>query len=164
MPVLRWRAGWRRVGGACAALVALAGLGLVLSACGGANRSVDAYCRTFYATANQIVAQYTKVDKAIPSNPFAALGSLLNSPNVLAQFFTRLEQVAPTTIEPSVATLQRSFAKESTIEGQALSDPLAALGEGFLNGLSSMGASTQVTHWTTSHCGPPPGTKWLSGA
>lgn len=160
--LVRSRSGVRRVGGACAAALSVAGMSLGLSACS-SGRSVAAYCRTFYATATKIRAQYTAVTKEIPSDPFAAIGSLLDSPNVLAQFFTRLEQVAPTTIEPAVATLQKSFARESTVEGQAVTNPLAALGDGLLNGLSSMGAYTQVTHWTTSNCGPPPGTKWLTG-
>lgn len=129
------------------------GAGAVLFAGCGGGRSVAAYCHVFYTTGAKLRAAYSSTS----NNLLTDLGKVFGAPAQLADFFTRLDAVAPTTIEPQVATLAHAFRSEVDSEGNDLIDPIGGVLGGLADGLASEQAYEAVTHWTLQHCGPPPG-------
>jgi hypothetical protein len=142
------------------------GMSLAMASCGGPTRSVAAFCHVYWTTGRKMVDTFSKDTNLSPhasaSQFLGALASLVDSPKMLATWFTKLEQVAPTTIEPAVATIQQSYAKaaatEPTQAEAMVANPLGALAGGLVGALQQYPAATKFTSWTAKHCGSsPPG-------
>jgi hypothetical protein len=116
------------------------------------DRSVAAYCNVFYGQGSAIRSEYSNVNAQ--SDPIGALGAIFSAPDQLANFFGQLENVAPMTIEPDVATIHQAFQQEAN---ELTSDPVEALLGGLVVGAATSGASNRVNQWTLQNCGPPPG-------
>jgi hypothetical protein len=82
----------------------------------------------------------------------------------MATFFGQLDAVAPQSIEPDVAQIQQAFQQEINNAGQDITNPIAGLIGGLASSIETAPAWTAVNNWTNANCGPPPGTKWVSGS
>lgn len=145
----------RRAAGVVAAAVVLAG-------CSGEERSVEAYCSTFYGEGSELRDQWTE---AGGSDLLGQAVTLLQAPQDLATFFDKLEKVAPDDIQPDVAAVRDSL--KDQIDAMTSIDPgspwKAAL-QSMLIGVSSGGSWQRVDEWTLENCGPPPGSEQASGS
>jgi hypothetical protein len=131
-------------------------LALLIGGCGGQERSVQAYCSYFYGEGSQLRNRWISADQTMKQNPLNAIATLLASPHDLAVFFHHLAERAPDSIADDVQTMSDAFQKESDTMGSALSDPLGALGQGLVNGLTTLPAEERVNAFTQQNCGPPP--------
>jgi len=154
------RAGVRHL--TLAALVAVALSGGLLSGCTSSTNSVDAYCRTFYQQGTQFRNQFSSNGSS--SGSLDGFISLLTAPSQLATFFGNLAAVAPASIQPQVTQIQQAFQQEVNDVGQDISDPAAGLLSGLASAVETGPAWNAVNNWTEANCGPPPGTKWLTGS
>lgn len=156
------REGDRRLGYAVRvrvrALLGVAAAVTALGGCGGQDRSVQAYCSYFYGRGSQLRNQWIHADQTMKQDPLGAIAALLASPRDLAVFFHQLSLRAPDGISDDVQTLSDAFQNEANSMGSALSDPLGALGQGLLNGLTTLPAEERVNAFTSQNCGPPPST------
>lgn len=130
-------------------------LGLALAGCGGSSRSVAAYCSYFYGEGSVLRRQFSEAEN-FRQDPIGALGTILESPRDLSNFFHQLSLRAPESIANDVQTLADAFAQEANQEGEDATDPLAGLASGLVNGLSAAPAEERVDAYTRAHCGPPP--------
>lgn len=154
-------AGWSRPGGIRLrrfAAMTVVVLGVLASAGCGPQRSVAAYCKTFYGEGQKI---RTQAQQAATSNdPLQQLAEVLGSPAQLYQLFKKLDKVAPDDIQPDVETLRDSFKQQADSLGGAtgslFDNPFGGLVSGLVRGLSTAGAAQRVDSWTQAHCGPPP--------
>jgi hypothetical protein len=133
-------------------LVALVGGGYWLYHRYHHDRSAAAYCGVFYGQGSVIRSEYSNVNAQ--SDPIGALGAIFSAPDQLADFFGQLENVAPMTIEPDVATIQQAFQQEAN---ELTSDPVEALLKGLVDGEATSGASDRTNQWTLQNCGAPLG-------
>jgi hypothetical protein len=134
----------------------------ILGGCSSSTNSVASYCQTFYRQGTQFRSQFQNSNSS--SDPLGALASLLTAPSQLATFFGNLAAVAPASIQPQVAQIQHAFQQEVNNAGQDITDPLGGIVSGLASAIETGPAWTAVNNWTDSNCGPPPGTKWLSGS
>lgn len=136
----------------------------VLGGCSSSTRSVTAYCQTFYRQGTQFRNQVQTSDNNMSQNPLGGIISLLTVPSRLATFFGQLDSVAPPSIEPQVAQIQQAFQQEVNNATKDITNPVGGLLDGLASAIETGPAWTAVNNWTDTNCGPPPGTKWLSGS
>lgn len=137
--------------------------GLLLPGCSSASssdRSVSAYCTTFYQQGTKFRSQYANPNS---QNPLNLIVSLISAPEQLATFFGNLAQVAPNSISSQVSQIQSAFQQEADHLGQDATNPLEGLISGVVSGIETGPAFEAVNTWTDTNCGPPPGTRWLKG-
>jgi hypothetical protein len=137
-------------------LAPIAAAALLLAGCGGQTRSAAAYCSYFYGEGSTLRNRYIQADQNFKRDPLQTIATLLASPGDLASFFHQLSLRAPEDIAPDVERMSDAFQKEADTEGDALSDPLGALGSGLINGLTTLPAEERVNAFTEQNCGPPP--------
>lgn len=131
--------------------VTIACLALLLGACG-KQRSVAAYCQVFYGQGSQLRQQWSGNNQS--GDLVGELGTLFGAPQQLANFFGRLDAVAPDDIEPDVHQLQQ--AAQQAADNLKSGNVIQSLLGGLTSGLGSQGAETRVNQWTLSNCGSPP--------
>lgn len=115
----------------------------------GSTRSVSAYCKTFFEYGKQLRAEYQGAQN---SDLLTQAAKAIEAPQELATFFSRLDKVAPSDIEPDIAVIRNAFQKESDNLGPAAANPLAGLITNLLTGLTSTGSWQRVNDWTDEHC------------
>lgn len=135
---------------------------LGLSGCSSSTNSVAAYCRTFYQKGTQFRNEFLNGDAS--KDPLGTIVDLISAPAQLADFFGDLKAVAPASIEPQVAQIQTAFQKEVNGATGDLTNPIGGLITGIASAIETGPAWNAVNNWTETNCGPPPGTKWLSGS
>ena len=85
-------------------LVSAALASAVLAGCG-SERSVEAYCGTFYGEGGELRDRWSDAQGA---DPLTQAATLLQAPQEMKTFFDRLEKVAPDEIQPDVAAVRDS--------------------------------------------------------
>jgi hypothetical protein len=132
---------------------ACVGVAAVVSGCGD-ERSAEAYCRAFYAKAAPIRQSYVDQNKRIESDPFGSIVKLLQAPGDLESIFDSMVDHAPDEIKSDTVIVRDSFGQMQDTMGEAVSNPLGALGQGLVSSLSSGGAFERVNAYLTAHCPP----------
>lgn len=127
-------------------------LAISLAACGGATRSPEAYCRAFYETATPIREHYVEVDEEVEEDPLSALATLLSTPGDLTVIFDRMAEHAPDEIKADTEEARDALKKQQESLGEAISDPLGAIGSGVIAGLTSSGSFSRVNDYLQEHC------------
>lgn len=133
--------------------------GIVIEGCSTSNRSVSAYCSTFYQQGTKFRSQYANPNS---QNPLNLIVSLISAPQQLATFFGNLAAVAPDSISSQVSQIQNAFQQEANNLGQDATNPLSGIISGVVSSIETGPAFEAVNTWTDTNCGPPPGTKWLN--
>ena len=120
--------------------------------------------RRFRQTYNQqktaYLAKYNAIDSQLNadenSDPLAAafggLGSSLEAMGDVVVIFDRLDQVAPSDIEPDVKAIYNSLVNEENDMSNAASNPLGALAGGLVTGLMTSGSWQRVGDYVTANC------------
>jgi hypothetical protein len=135
----------RRPGIALAGLVAAA----CLQGCG-QERSAEAYCEAFYAKAAPIRQAYVDADPE--KDPLGAFVTLMSAPGDMVSILDGMTDHAPDEIKSDTAEVRDSFKDLQDSMGDALSDPLKAIGSGLASSLSSAGAYQRVDGYLAQHC------------
>jgi hypothetical protein len=143
--------GIKRLPGACA-LLAFAAIGLSLASCGGSERSPEAYCQAFYATAAPIRESYVEANEELEDDPLQSIVTLLGSPGDMAVIFDTMAAHAPDEIRADTEAARDAMKKEQDAIGDGLSDPLRALGGSLAAGLTSSGSFSRVDDYLDQHC------------
>ncbi len=132
---------------------------VLLAACGsGPSRSTASFCDEFQSRAIELHDKYKAEVRA--SDPKGdPLGSLLRltataleAQGDMVSLFDALDQRAPDSIEPDVATMRDSLKSQAEAMRNAASDPLGALGGGLIAGLQAMGSAKRVDTFIASNC------------
>jgi len=118
--------------------------------CGGPERSPEAYCKAFYSKAAPIRQAYVDADPE--KDPLGAVVTLLSAPGDMVSILDGMTRHAPDEIESDTAEVRDSFKRMQEAMGDALSDPLKALGGGLIGSLSSAGAFQRVDSYLGQHC------------
>ena len=127
---------------------------LTLSACGGSERSPEAYCRAFYETAAPIRQSYLEADEQMEEDPLGSIVALLGSPGDLTVIFDSMAEHAPDEIRADTEAARDALEDQQDAIGDALSDPLGALGSSVIGGLTSSGSFARVDEYLAEHCPP----------
>lgn len=139
------------------ALTTFVASNLIVS-CGSA-RSVDNYCKTFYGEGKRLHKSFAEVSAS--GDPITNFSELLQAPSQMADFYDKLEAVAPNDIEPDVAAMRDAFdtiAKQFDNTSDTKSF-IAGAAKGMLAGLRVHNSERRVNAYTLQNCGPPPGTR-----
>ncbi|HEV7493341.1 hypothetical protein [Baekduia sp.] len=141
------------LGSALLAAVATGVSALALSACARSeDRSPEAYCRAFYSKAAPIRQSYMDADANMKADPLTGILKLLQAPGDLESIFDSMVDHAPDEIKSDTVQVRDSFKKLADTEGEALSNPLLAMGKGLINSMTSAGAFQRVDTYLTAHC------------
>jgi hypothetical protein len=135
--------------------LALSGLTVtvaVLSACGGPERSPEAYCRAFYESAAPLRDEYVEAEESVEEDPLGAIATILKSPGDLKVMLDRMAEHAPDEIKSDTEAARDAMAEQQEALGDALSDPLAAIGGSLAAGLTSSGSFSRVDSYLGEHC------------
>jgi hypothetical protein len=126
----------------------------VLSACGGSggDRSAEAYCRAFYEHAAPIRKTYVEADKTLEQDPLKSVVTLLGAPGDLASIFGAMVDHAPDEIRSDTEAVRDAFKKQQESVGEALSDPLGAIGDSLGAALTTSGSFARVESYLQRHC------------
>jgi hypothetical protein len=127
---------------------------ILVAGCGGSSRSVSAYCKTFYGQGSALRQQWLQADQQTSADPLDALGQIFAAPQELANFFNRLDAVAPSDIEPDVKLIGQTFSAEAS--SLSSGNVIQSLASGLVSSVTSEGAFNAVNQWTLTNCGPPP--------
>jgi hypothetical protein len=128
------------------------GLAISPLACGGATRSPEAYCRAFYESAAPVREQYVEAGEEAESDPLSALVTLLSVPGDLTVIFDKMAEHAPSEIKADTEEARDALKKQQESLGDALSDPLGAIGSGVIAGLTSSGSFSRIDSYLQEHC------------
>jgi len=123
-----------------------------LPACGGADRSPQAYCRAFYTHAAPIRQSYVNAASETNTNPLAALVKLVAAPGDLASIFDSMVPHAPDAIKSDTVEVRDSFKHLQDSLGKSLTNPLAALAGNLGTALTSAGAFNRVGSYLDTNC------------
>jgi hypothetical protein len=144
-------------------LLAILGLAvaavLVIGGCGGSDRSVQAYCDTYFAEKEAYLQKYDRLDDQIDDSD-DPLGQALLGVAVTAQavgdisvFFDKLSQVSPDEVTPDLEEIKSSLDRQRDALADLGDNPLGAIVAGLFSGLSSGGSWQRVAEWTVANCG-----------
>jgi hypothetical protein len=134
---------------AIAAMFAISAVGL--SACS-PPRSVAAVCHVWDTQALALHNQYQAESDNVSAQ---SLGDLFAAPANLGRLMGNMAAVAPVGIEADFQALQQAFSQIASSEGQAFTDPLAALGDGLVTSLAVSGSYDRVDSFLSANCGIP---------
>lgn len=137
-----------------AALVVLALLTLTvgLAACGGPERSAEAYCRAFYETAAPLRADYEEADENAEEDPLGAIATILRSPGDLKVMLSKMAEHAPDEVKADTEAARDALEDQQDAIGDVFSDPLGAIGGGLIAGLTSSGSFSRIDAYLGEHC------------
>lgn len=122
---------------------------------GADRRSVAAYCQTWKTEGKRLHAKWSAAQRQaeVSDNPFGSLTTVMGAPADLADFFAKLDAVAPTEIEPAVARYRDAWKQTAENLGGKASDPLSFLMAQLGVAAQTVGVENQLDTWTQSHCG-----------
>lgn len=139
----------------------ITGVVVLISICAGCSgsgqdRSAAALCKTFQSQALALHEKYATADAQVKSPSTSSylrgLFALFQSPSDMIELFAKLDAVAPSDIEPRIASVETALKQELSAGGQTLSDPLSALGSGLATAMSSEGDFEAVNAYINQHC------------
>ncbi len=122
------------------------------------TRSAAAMCSTFEKQVDQLRIRYTSVAKGLQAHPgdlstvFEGLSTTVGAFDDIAGLYGALEEVAPSEIRSDVATTHEILQKQADSLGDAVSNPLAALGAGLVDGFRVNGPMMRVNRYLQQHC------------
>lgn len=140
-----------------ASLAALLSVSLAMVACS-PERSVASFCATFEQESVRLQDKYQqRMEAAGASNdPLGALllgmGTLLEAQGDFVVLFNRLEQVAPTEIQPEVAAVRDTFKQQAEQMAELGKSPFGALAASLISGMSAQGSYQRVDSYVQQHC------------
>lgn len=123
-----------------------------LGACGGSERSAEAYCRAFYETAAPIRESYVEADEQIEEDPLGSLVTLLGSPGDMVVILDSMAAHAPDEIRSDTEAARDALEEQQDSLGDALSDPLGAIGASVIAGLTSSGSFSRIDAYLAENC------------
>ena len=123
-----------------------------LAACGGPERSPEAYCRAFYETAAPLQERYEEADENVEEDPLGAVATILSSPGDLKVMLSRMAEHAPEEIKADTEAARDALDDQQEALGDVLSDPLGAIGKGLSAGLTSSGSFSRIDAYLGEHC------------
>jgi hypothetical protein len=142
------------------ALAALAALALALTGCGkaggGSERSAESYCDVWKREATRLHDKYQAAADGTDADPFGSLLTVAAAPGDLVVLFDKLAKVAPDEIQSEVETIHDSLKDQQDAMGDAIDNPIGAIGSSLISGLTNAGSYQAVEEYTTEHCGSPP--------
>jgi len=149
----------RKLPNFCVGAVVL--LTVLLSACGGTTRSVAAFCQTYHQQKSAYLTKYgglaSQVSSESKTDPLAAVvGGIAGSFSAFGDIkvmFDRLDQVAPSDVEPDVDAVYKSLQQEESSLAAEASNPLGALFSGVITALTTSGSWQRVSNYISANCG-----------
>jgi len=127
-------------------------LAVAVTGCGGPERSAEAYCKAFYSKAAPIRQGYIDAGQTAKTDPLGATLKLLQAPGDFVSILDAMVDHAPDAIKSDTVEVRDSLKKVQDTMGQALSNPLGALGGGLAASLTSAGAYRRVNEYLNEHC------------
>ena len=139
----------------CLAATALAGL--ALAACGGSERSTEAFCDTLASEKQRILSQFEANSNPATDDELvttlAGLGASVQALGELRTYFEKLADVAPEEIRAQAEIVAEQYEKQFDDLQDAASDPLGGLAAGLVNSVAVSGQMNAVHSFARANCG-----------
>jgi len=122
------------------------------------QRSVQAFCDTFKTEAIRLHDKYQRAADTFGTQQdplvglLGAAGTIFGAQGDMVVLFDRLDQTAPSDIEPDVHAMRDAAKSSADATKKAITDPLGAIGSGLVTALQSSGSSHAVDSYLQSHC------------
>jgi hypothetical protein len=107
------------------------------------------FCRVYVEEKRTYLEKYGRTT----GEPFQDLANGLGAMSAWVPMFDRLAKVAPDEIQSDVEHIRDSLKEQQSAAGQAIGDPLGALGRGLISGLMTMDSWQRVGSYVDQHCG-----------
>ncbi len=146
--------------------VGLASLGMAIlvavipAGCGEeSHRSAEAFCATMRSEQARILDQLNSTVSAGKNSgdeflaAISGVGASIQALGELRTYFAKLSKVAPAEIQTEVEIVADSYEKQLDAASKVVSDPLAALSQAFMGGLTSSGQLNTVDSFARENCG-----------
>jgi len=134
-------------------LAAVAGA-LGVSACGdeAEARTPEAYCRAFYEKGVTLHDEYQQASDNMETDLLGGMITLFSAPGDLATLLDDMAAHAPDEIRSDTEAVRDAFKKQQDSMGDALTNPLGALGSGLATALTTSGSFRRVDEYLGEHC------------
>jgi hypothetical protein len=133
---------------------ALSAVALLATGCGD-DRSPEAYCKAFYSKAAPIRQNYVDANqraKRSDADMLSSIVTLLQAPGDLVAIFDGMVDHAPDAIKSDTVQVRDALKKLQDGMGDALSNPLKALGANLIASMTSAGSFNRVDAYLGQHC------------
>jgi len=125
-----------------------------ISACGSEAeaRTPEAYCRAFYEKGVPLHDEYEDAAQNMETDMLGGLLTLMQSPGDMATLLDDMSAHAPDDIRSDTEAARDALKKQQESMGDAISDPLGALGSSLGLALTSSGSFERVDEYLNEHC------------
>ncbi|HJP96298.1 MAG TPA: hypothetical protein VJ843_02900 [Candidatus Saccharimonadales bacterium] len=120
---------------------------------GDSDRSTKAYCHTWESEARKQSAHYDEVAKH--GSLTEQIQLVMGMPGDMAEFYGKVDKVAPGEIEPDIARAQRDAQDFDGLNGKVPTDASGLgsnLGEKLLKSLTSTPTQKRIHDWNKANC------------
>ena len=120
------------------------------------ERSAEAFCVTMRSEKARILDRFNSTVAAGGGGflaVIAGLGALIQALEELRTYFAKISKVALAEIQTEGEIVAESYKKQLDAANKAVSDPLDALSEGLMSGLTSSGQLNTVDSFARGDCG-----------
>ena len=107
------------------------------------------FCRVYLEEKRTYLEKYGRTT----GEPLQDLANGLGAMSAWVPMFDRLAKVAPDEIQSDVEHIRDSLKEQQAAAGEAIGDPLGALGRGLISGLMTMDSWQRVGSYVDQHCG-----------
>jgi len=108
------------------------------------------FCKTYLAEKHGYLARYGRTT----GDPLQDLTNGIGAMSSWVPMFDRLARVAPDEIRSDVEHIRDSLKEQQQVAGEAVTDPLGALGRGLVSGLMTMDSWERVGSYVDQNCEP----------
>jgi hypothetical protein len=123
-----------------------------LSACGGEERSPQAYCGAFYSRAAPMRQVWVDQTNDRNANPLTGLIVVLSAPGQLETVFDGMVDHAPDDIKPETVQARDAFKQTEDNMGKSATDPIGGFASALATSLSSAGSFNKVDAYLNANC------------
>jgi hypothetical protein len=124
-----------------------------VSGFGSSDRSTATYCDTWKSTAREQGEHYNEIAKN--GSLTEQLQLIMGMPGDMAEFYGKMDKIAPAEIEPDIARAQQDAKDFDGLNGQVPND-LSGLGSNFgekiLKSLTSTPTQKRIHDWNAANC------------
>jgi len=123
---------------------------VVVNVTSGPTRSAAAFCAVYFQQKHQYLSTYASHN--YQNDPLGGLVNAIGAVSDWVPMFEKMDAVAPPDIEPDVQNIVDSLKQQEQQAGQAVSNPLSALGSSLVTAMMSSASWDHVSQYVEQNC------------
>ena len=123
---------------------------VIVKVTSGPTRSAAAFCAVYFQQKHQYLSTYASHN--YQNDPLGGLVNAIGAMSDWVPMFEKMDAVAPPEIEPDVQNIVDSLKQQEQQAGQAVSNPLGALGSSLATAMMSSASWDHVSQYVEQNC------------